>query len=73
MNDPDADRVAMELRVARISMAVAASAGMQELPQDVLRLPYRRRPEGYGVHLTKAERRGKTWQELQALRRAGHA
>lgn len=26
------------------------------------------RPQGYGVHLSKAERRGKTWQELQALR-----
>lgn len=30
------------------------------------------RPDGYGVHLTKAQRRGKSWLEMQAMR-AGKA
>lgn len=35
-------------------------------PTDVY--GHRARPAAYGVHLSKAERRGKTYAELQALR-----
>jgi hypothetical protein len=49
-----------------ITMALLFGASEQGAP-GVPRLPAPR-PEGYGVHLSKAERRGKTPAELQRLR-----
>lgn len=55
---------------SRILMAMAAHSLLNGAPSDLLlRLPVRQpRPAGYGVHLTKAERKGKTVAELQRLR-----
>ena len=46
---------------------VGAAYGNDALP-DVA--GYQRRPKAYGVHLSKADRKGKMWAELQAMREA---
>jgi hypothetical protein len=51
--------------LATIGLTEEQRASMPDLP-DVA--GYQRRPEGYGVHLSKAERRGKSVAELQRLR-----
>jgi hypothetical protein len=57
-------RTAMMMTAALAMMAPAFISGeMASLP--ALPAP---RPEGYGVHLSKAERKGKSVAELQALR-----
>ena len=64
MRNPMRSAMMMTAMLAMMAPAVAGEA-LQDLP-DVA--GYRRRPEGYGVHLSKAERRGKSVAELQRLR-----
>jgi len=48
-----------------VSMLAAGAGVVPKLP----RLPVPK-PKGYGTHLSKSERRGKTHDELQAMREA---
>lgn len=55
--------------VAATAMMVAMLAAGAGVPAAVPALPEPEpEPRGYGVHLSKAERRGLTWDQQQALR-----
>lgn len=56
---------ALMTTLTAMAMLAAASGVAPEYPD--LRGPSAR-PRGYGVHLSKAERRGKSYAELQRLR-----
>jgi len=49
----------------------AMIAALMSFTDDRVRMPRirKRKPDLYFVHLTKAERKGKTWEEIQDLRR----
>lgn len=53
---------------AMMTLALMMGGGMTGDTGE-LRLP-EPKPEGYGVHLSKAERKGKSFAELQAMRAA---
>ncbi len=54
---------AREILFAALAWAsMSGQVGLRPLPEP--------KPEGYGIHLSKAERKGKAWQELQAMRKA---
>jgi len=63
------------IRFAMIMAAVLSSADRAYFDAKMPALQLPPKPEGYGVHLSKAERRGRSWQELQTIRaeRKAHA
>ena len=57
------------LRATMMAMTMLALSMGGEGAPELPRLP-EPKPKGYGVHLSKAERKGKTPAELQAMRQA---
>lgn len=64
-------RTAM-IMTTMLALTAASAIGNEGYSPPLPRLPAPK-PKGYGVHLTKAERRGKSFSELQALREARNA
>lgn len=58
--------------VAGMLPLIAMTTLMQQSGEPTIELPdvsgYPPRPECYGHHLSKSQRKGKTWQEIQAMR-----
>ena len=62
------DKQARGAAMTAMMLALTASAFMGDQGGIAFpRLP-EPKPKGYGVHLSKAQRKGKSWSELQALR-----
>ncbi|MFA5377283.1 MAG: hypothetical protein WC455_16150 [Dehalococcoidia bacterium] len=59
-------------RILATAILAAAMAEVfnehQDEPRIVDHVDPKPRPRSYGVHLSKAERKGKTWREIQAIR-----